>query len=385
MTKKELEQLKDFEKQGFFTCFRTGVWPDSKGKSHDITQGDLETIVNQFDQITQKGKEVPILIGHPENDEPEQGKIQNLIKFGDYLLAKAKEIKTNLADQVKKGLLKFVSIAMNPGFELQHIGVTNQPAVDGLLPITKAFASFSKEDIVYTFESSKLLTPFEKEALITKAGLEYINTVLKQLIGIETQEDNPENKNIANQFTTNINQSKKEEPMKDEDTGKEVPGTQEDKTAEYQAKLAAFEQAKTAAENKAKEAFTQLEEMKKQTERNEMAAFTKQLLEKKKLYPNEVEPMTEFLLQQNNQETYQFSKDAEKQTPLLFIKKFLENLPNRLPLDKIQEPQKKTGQDSACFSRIKPSDENLDLHHRAKALMESQQISYEEALARLED
>ncbi len=122
---------------------------------------------------------------------------------------------------------------------------------------------------------------------------------------------------------------------------------------------------------------------------DEMAAFTTGLLEKKKLFPNEVEPMAQFLLMQPGQSTepgnYQFSKEAEKNTPLHFMKEFLGNLPERLPLDKLKEPGIKTGPDSHCFSKIKPDEENLNLHHQARAIMEISKISYEAALAQLEN
>jgi hypothetical protein len=363
MTRKEFEELKRLEGKGYFTCFRTGVWTDSEGKTHDITQGDLANIANQFN----KKPEVPLFIEHPEKaSEPEQGKIQSLIQFGDYLLAKAKEVKTDLIDKIKKGLYQFVSIAFNPEFELQHIGVTNQPAVDGLMPIKDAFASFSKGNIVYHFETKKLF-PGEKDVSDMKIWL--FDNWLKDLIA----------------FTNKFKDKNKEEPMKDEE-GTEVPETKpEDQTAKFQKQLTEEKKRADDAEQRAITAEQKVVEIEDQNRKNTVATFTQTLLENKKLYPNEVEPMTEFLLKQDYQKTYQFSKVIGPQTSLEFIQRFLENLPDRLPLDKIQEPAKKTGQDNACFSRIKPDDENLDLHYRAKTLMDKEEISYEEALARLED
>lgn len=383
MTKNELEQLIQLINEGNFTAFRTGIWTDSDGKIHDITQGDLDHIVNQFTQITKQGKEVPFTIGHPYEHEPGQGKIERVFRFGDYLLAKAKDVKKELADEIKKGLLRFVSIAFNPEFQLQHIGITNNPAVEGLLPITPAFSAFEKEkNILFIFSNTGDIVGIDD----LKQPVEF----LSQLEPSGESEMATNNETRDNQFTKNIKTIEKEDPMKDV-TGAKAPENEnvsEDTTAEtakLDTKLAQFEHAKIKAEQKAKQAEQKLAEFHEKIRNNDISAFTKNLLEKKKLYPIEVEPMTLFLSQLDREKTYQFSKDAPLQPPLDFIKAFLEGLPDRLPLNKIKEPGKPTGQDNACFSRIKPDDENMDLHNRAIALMESKNIPYEVALAQLED
>ena len=381
MTQKELEEIQKLIEQGYFTCFRTGVWEDSNGKVHNVTQGDLETIIHNFEKSEKDGKEVTLSIEHDENKESQKGVIEKVIRFGDYLFAKAKNIKSDFLKKLKEGYYKFVSVALDDKYGLLHIGCTNIPAVEGLFPITKAFSKFSKDSLVFKFE----LSIPDKQKVKELTSLNNIQRCLQCLFG----DDGTNKENKDNQFTTKINHSNKEEPMKDEE-GTEVPENeqedQNDQTAKFQRKLAEYEKAKIDAEAKAKAALEKVADIEEQNRKTTIATFTGKLLEEGKLYPNEVEPMTGFLLKQNDRKTYKFSKDAEtEETSLQFIQNFLKGLSKRLPLDKIQGTKTKTGQDNACFSRIKPEDENLDLHYQAKALMESQKISYEEALSRLED
>ncbi len=381
MTQRELDVINNLIEHGYFTAFRTGVFKDGDGKIHNVTQGDLETIIHNFEKAVKDGKQVPLSIEHNENEESQQGVIEKVIRYGDYLFAKAKNIKTEFLQKLKQGYYKFVSVALDNKYSLLHIGCTNLPAVEGLFPITKAFAKFSKEDsIVFKFEMSMPDKQKVKE-------LQRLNNIMKcfQCV-LGNDETNNESKD--NQFTKNIN-NEKEEPMKDE-AGTKVPETkqedQEDQTAKFQKQLAEYEKAKLEAEEKAEAALKKVAEIEEQNRKTTIATFTTKLLEDQKIFPNEVEPMTEFLLKQNDTEIHKFSKDTEKEeTSLQFIQNFLKGLPKRLPLDKIQGTKTKTGQDNACFSRIKPENENLDLHYRAKALQAKEEISYEEALARLED
>lgn len=378
MTQKELEEIKKLIEQGFFTAFRTGVWEDSNGKIHNVTQGDLETIIHNFEKSQKNGKEVTLSIEHSEDEESQKGIIEKVIRFGDYLFAKAKDIKSDFVQKLKKGFYKFVSVALDDKYGLLHIGCTNQPAVQGLFPITKAFSKFSKDSIVFEFEMS---SP-DKQKAKDLQGLNNVQRCFQCILG-----DDETNKD--NQFAQNINQSNKEVIMPDDEKEKNVnPGKDENQNydvAAFKKKLDDSEKRADEAEQRANAAEEKVADIEEQNRKNQIATFTKNLMEIKKLYPNEVESMNEFLYRQDDQETYLFSKDAEKQTQMQFIKEFLENLPDRLPLDKIQGPKTKTGQDNACFSRIKPDDENLDLHYRAKALAGSEKIPYEEALARLED
>lgn len=377
MTQKELEEIQKLMEQGYFTAFRTGVWEASNGKIHNVTRGDLETIIHNFENGKKDGKEVTLSVEHLESEESQQGIIEKVIRCGDYLFAKAKNIKTDFLEKLKHGLYKFVSVALDDKYGLLHIGCTNRPAVEGLFPITEAFSKFSKEDsIVFKFELSYPDKQKEKDLTLLQNVHKCLDCMMR---------DGGKFVPNDNLFTKDINKQK-EESMKDVQ-GTTVPETKpEDKTAEFQRKLTDAEQRAQEAEQKAQAAEQKVADIEEQNRKTTIATFTKSLLQDAKLYPNEVDPMTEFLLKQNDRETHKFSKDAQKEeTPLQYIQGFLKGLPKRLPLEKIEGTQAKTGQDNACFSRIKPDEGNIDLHYRAKALMDKEKISYEEALSRLED
>lgn len=365
MTNFELQELKEAMKRGFFTCFRTGVWIDSSGKRHDITQGDLEAIQDQYNTKTNNNGYASLFVGHDGKEKA--GKISTIIKYGDYLLAKAADIKNEILEKIKQGVYKFVSIAMNPRYELEHIALTNDPAVDGLLPIQGAFSTGMT---LFQFE----IQPADKTGKINQLYF-------------------PEE--IAKEMQFNKTNNIKEVLMEPDE--KEKGKQQEDKTSTAQDNTAAqfaksLEQAKEkadAAEKKAAEFERQLNEEKKQRQeakekqrQTDISSFCKTLVEKKKLYPIEVEPMTQFLLIQESEKTHQFAKEQTPLTPFGFFSQFLEKLPDRLPLDAIPTVKGTSGKVEACFSRLEEVDEeDLEKHNKALALMKEKEIPYAAALA----
>ncbi len=340
MTNIELQALMEAMKEGFFTCFRTGVWQDSSGKQYNITQGDLDTIAQKFEA---RGTVIPLQISH--FGKKEEGKIEKIIRKGDYLLAKAREISGNLLETIKKGIYKFVSIAFNDKMELDHIAVTNDPQVEGLFPLTPAIANFSKEAIIFHFS-----------------------------------------KPIINQLAI-----KEDTNMPDED--KEKKGEVKEKTgsppgannlaefAAVQEKLSTAEKEKVEALKAAEEANKKLAEFARQKKQEEISTFTAQLVKEGKLFPNEVDPMNTFLGQLDGEKPHQFSKD-KNQSQAQFMKDFLSGLSQRIPLDKIDTGKKPRGTDNACFSRINPDEEDLSLHESALALAKKENIPYLAALTR---
>jgi hypothetical protein len=342
MTEKELNELKQLETQGFFTCFRTGVWEDSEGKKHNITQGDLDTITQKFET---RGTVIPLQISH--FGKIVEGKVEKIIRYGDYLLAKAREVTENLKEKIQNGVKRFVSIAFNKDMELDHIAVTNEPQVDGLLPLTPAIANFSKEAIIFHFSKP----------------------IINQL---EIKED----KNMPDE-----DKEKKGEVK--EKTGSPPGNNNLAEFAAVQEKLTAAEKEKADALKAAAEANQKLAEFARQKKQEGISTFTAQLVKEGKLFPNEVDPMNTFLGQLDGEKLHQFSKDTSK-SQSQFMKDFLSGLNQRIPLDKIDTGKKTAGTKNACFSRITPDEEDLSLHVAAKALAEKENISYLAALARVD-
>lgn len=92
-------------------------------------------------------KSAPLVIGHPENNEPQLGKVKRLIHHENALFAEA-EINTELIHKIKDGGISGISASFYPkdstknpikglGFYLRHVGFLEKgkqaPAVKGML------------------------------------------------------------------------------------------------------------------------------------------------------------------------------------------------------------------------------------------------------------
>lgn len=151
--------------------FRGGKQMDSKGQEHD---GDalIEKALATFDPAYH---EPPAVIGHPKEDAPAYGWVQELKKIGDTLHARFKQVVPEFEDAVKSGLFKKRSAAFYPDGRLRHVGFLGAmpPAVKGLADVRfkegEEYIEFSigqsrKEDTKMTFKElkEKLVAVFTK-------------------------------------------------------------------------------------------------------------------------------------------------------------------------------------------------------------------------------
>lgn len=133
-----------------FEIFKTGIHTSDKGISKEYTLDDLNFIANSYKP---EEDEAPIVIGHPENNDPAFGWVNSLSVSEDgKLLADAPEDKLHpdFLNALKEGRYKKRSISLTPEGKLRHIGFLGaaKPAVKGLSDIQ--FSSPSSE--VYEFE-----------------------------------------------------------------------------------------------------------------------------------------------------------------------------------------------------------------------------------------
>lgn len=133
----------------WFEVFKAGTWTDSSGKERTFSQQDLDNIVQKYDP---EKNEAPFVFGHPKTDAPAFGWVESLKREGDTLFAKGKQIVSEFEENVKGGLYKKRSIALNPDMSLKHIGFLGAvpPAVKGLKDI-----SFSEDDDLVIYEFSE--------------------------------------------------------------------------------------------------------------------------------------------------------------------------------------------------------------------------------------
>jgi hypothetical protein len=136
----------------WFEIFKTGTWTDASGNTKNWTVGDLDTIVANFNP---NNDEVPIVIGHPKDNDPAWGWVKAIKRVGEVLFAKGKDIVKEFEDMVRNGLFKNRSIRLSPdGTKLRHIGFLGAaaPAVKGLADIK--FIEFKEGgNIMYEFST----------------------------------------------------------------------------------------------------------------------------------------------------------------------------------------------------------------------------------------
>jgi predicted ribosome quality control (RQC) complex YloA/Tae2 family protein len=131
--------------------FNSGTHQDSSGNEQLYTPEALDKMVAVYNERTMNDPtlEAPIVKGHPQSDDPAYGWVEKLVRRGNVLLAKLKDLSDDFVGEVRKGLYKKVSIAIYPDYMLRHIGFLGaaQPAVKGLAPL-----NFSESDNYNEFE-----------------------------------------------------------------------------------------------------------------------------------------------------------------------------------------------------------------------------------------
>ncbi len=119
--------------------FKTGTHTSSNGNSINYTTEDLQKIANNYNQRIQlePTSKAPLVKGHPASNSPAYGWIDQLARRGDYLLAKVKDLTSDIINDIKDKKFQKVSISLTNDLNLRHIGLLGAavPAVDGLKPI----------------------------------------------------------------------------------------------------------------------------------------------------------------------------------------------------------------------------------------------------------
>ncbi len=136
-----------------FEIFKTGSHTSDKGVSKDYTLEDLNFIAQSYKP---EEDEAPIVIGHPENNDPAFGWISSLSVSEDgKLFAEASDEKLHpdFLNALKDGSYKKRSISLTPEGKLRHVGFLGaaKPAVKGLADIQFS----SPSSVIYEFDFVK--------------------------------------------------------------------------------------------------------------------------------------------------------------------------------------------------------------------------------------
>jgi len=133
-----------------FEIFKTGTHTSDKGVTKDYTIEDINFIASNYNPSED---EAPIVIGHPQDNEPAFGWVGSLSVSEDgKLIADAPDEKLNpeFINAVKEGRYKKRSISLTPEGKLRHVGFLGaaNPAVKGLSDIQFS----SPSSIAFEFE-----------------------------------------------------------------------------------------------------------------------------------------------------------------------------------------------------------------------------------------
>lgn len=135
--------------------FRTGRHQPMAGSAASFTEADLDSIVSAYDPSLH---EAPVVLGHPNTDDPAYGWTKGLARDGDVLTAQIGELHPAFVEAWKNGSYKKRSAsfyrpdsAINPKpgtYYLKHIGFLGAvpPAVKGLRDAQ--FAACTPDDLI---------------------------------------------------------------------------------------------------------------------------------------------------------------------------------------------------------------------------------------------
>lgn len=142
--------------------FKAGTFQDIHGTTHSFAASDLADIVASYDAAADPA---PLVIGHPQHDNPAYGWVGKLAIDGDTLVAEPSDVVPEFAEAVRAKRYRKVSASFyppaHPGnptpghWNLKHVGFLGAaaPAVKGLGTV-----AFSEAD-----EGAAFTLPFDQE------------------------------------------------------------------------------------------------------------------------------------------------------------------------------------------------------------------------------
>ncbi len=111
--------------------FTTGEHTDGNGNKKVWTEADLDRIVALFNP---KFHEPPLVLGHPSDNAPAFGWVEQMKRIGTGLYVAYKGVVDEFKEWNRKGMFKKKSIALYPNGMLRHVGYLGAmpPAIKGL-------------------------------------------------------------------------------------------------------------------------------------------------------------------------------------------------------------------------------------------------------------
>lgn len=371
--------------------FRAGTHTDTHGRKIHFSDGDLNTIAQSYDPALH---EAPIVVGHPKLDAPSYGWVGQVQKDADGLKATPRDIEPQFAELVKQRRFSKVSSAFycpdtpgnpTPGkYYLRHVGFlgAQPPAIKGLKPVS--FAE-DEEGIVefadWDTRVSVALFSRIRDFFIARFGLDDANRAVPDYLIDTLRDDNTPSDAMASPAFSDpagIPADEAIQPAPEQQAS--IPP--EEPTVDKE-QLAALE-AQNAELKRQLDEHKQAEATRVAAERHGAnVAFADTLVGEARLAPAGKGLVVAVLDALGAGESpVSFSENGSEQPLAEAFKTQLQK--SRPLLDFGEVAVADTASASAVPAEFAESDPaQIELHTRAEALMKSENISYQAAIARL--
>lgn len=383
--------------------FRAGTHLDSQGREATWSESDLDEMVRNHSESTA----APVVIGHPETNDPAYGWVDRLERRGKSLFAKFKDVVPQFAEAVEQGRYRKRSISVGKtgnGWRLLHVGWlgAKAPALD-LAPMNYA----TPADVQDTFDfEADFYTPGVlaramrrlREFLIEQFGSEAADRVMPDY-DIEFLDEhadslrNREREAASSEASASPAFARHDPQRKDSKNGETAVKnfSQADlDQAREQAREQARAEARAEFEQQQQTLQQQLSEAQAERNRAEFNAELDALQADGRLTPAQAVGALEFMQALSSQPTtFEFSSADGKSTsqadPLAWFRQFMKSLPKQVELGRRRDGDGEGSGSSAPRNFNAPAgtvvdSDRLDLHEQALQYQAAHQVSYIDAV-----
>ncbi|CDC19710.1 similar to unknown protein [Clostridium sp. CAG:306] len=322
----------------FFEVFKAGKYPQG-----NFTKKEIAQIATNYDP---KFCEAPITIDHQQSG-PAYGWVDVVKADNDKLKVSFKDVPEEFEKEVNSGKYKKVSVEIYRNLEgkgaylkaVSFLGAAT-PQVKGLEPIK-------------FMESEADIFEFENEETIENVSQDEINDLKKQVIDLENQ--------VASYKESN----KKLETIK---SLKEKISALNDEVATFKEK----------AKDK-EEIEKELNDIKLSLKKKEFEEFIDKQIEKGTLVPANKNVVLSVL-----QELDDVKKFGEDSTVIIDFKSFIESLKPQIEFKEVATKDKHNGNNNEDVDKFSNADEeSVEIFKQARALAQKENITFKEALLKL--
>lgn len=322
----------------FFEVFKAGKYPQG-----NFTKKEIAQIATNYDP---KFCEAPITIDHQQSG-PAYGWVDVVKADNDKLKVSFKDVPEEFEKEVNSGKYKKVSVELYRNLEgkgaylkaVSFLGAAT-PQVKGLEPIK-------------FMESEADIFEFENEETIENVSQDEINDLKKQVIDLENQ--------VASYKESN----KKLETIK---SLKEKISALNDEVATFKEK----------AKDK-EEIEKELNDIKLSLKKKEFEEFIDKQIEKGTLVPANKNVVLSVL-----QELDDVKKFGEDSTVIIDFKSFIESLKPQIEFKEVATKDKHNGNNNEDVDKFSNADEeSVEIFKQARALAQKENITFKEALLKL--